>query len=52
MNEVLLKRKSVRAYTDQPIPAEVKAQVLQATLCAPTAGNIMLYSIMILAING
>jgi nitroreductase len=44
--EVLLKRKSVRAYTDQPIPAEVKAQVLQATLRAPTAGNMMLYSII------
>jgi FMN reductase (NADPH)/FMN reductase [NAD(P)H] len=44
--EVLHKRKSVRAYTDQPIPAEVKAQVLQVTLRAPTAGNMMLYSII------
>ena len=44
--EVLNKRKSVRAYTDQPIPAEVKAQILQATLRAPTAGNMMLYSIL------
>jgi len=44
--EVLLKRKSVRAYTDQPISAEVKAQILQATLRAPTAGNMMLYSII------
>jgi nitroreductase len=44
--EVLLKRKSVRAYTDQPIPAEVKAHVLRATLRAPTAGNMMLYSII------
>jgi nitroreductase len=44
--EVLNKRKSVRAYTDQPISKEVKAQVLQATLRAPTAGNMMLYSII------
>jgi FMN reductase (NADPH)/FMN reductase [NAD(P)H] len=44
--EVLLKRKSVRAYKKQAIPAEVRAQVLQATLRAPTAGNMMLYSII------
>jgi len=49
MNEVmdvLLKRKSVRAYTDEPIRAEVRDAILQATLRAPTAGNLMLYSIL------
>jgi nitroreductase len=44
--EVLLKRKSVRAYEDRPIEAEIKAKILQATLRAPTAGNMMLYSII------
>jgi len=44
--EVLLNRKSVRAYEDRLIESEVKAQILQATLRAPTAGNMMLYSII------
>jgi nitroreductase len=42
----LLKRKSVRAYQQKDIPPEVKSQILQATLRAPTAGNMMLYSIL------
>jgi len=44
--DVLLKRKSIRAYEDKEIEAEVKAQILHATLRAPTAGNQMLYSIV------
>jgi nitroreductase len=44
--EVLTKRKSVRAYTDREITPEVRAEILQATLRAPTAGNMMLYSIV------
>lgn len=44
--EVLLKRRSVRAYEEREIEAEVKAQILKATLRAPTAGNMMLYSIL------
>lgn len=49
MNEVmqvLMQHKSVRAYTDEPISAEVREAILQATLRAPTAGNLMLYSIL------
>lgn len=49
MNEVmqvLMQRKSVRAYTDEPISVEVREAILQATLRAPTAGNLMLYSIL------
>jgi FMN reductase (NADPH)/FMN reductase [NAD(P)H] len=49
MNQVmnqLLNRKSVRAYEDREIGQEVKDQVLRATLRAPTAGNMMLYSIV------
>ncbi|HEY3312494.1 MAG TPA: nitroreductase family protein [Anaerolineales bacterium] len=44
--DILLKRKSVRAYENQVIPADVKAQILRAALRAPTAGNLMLYSIL------
>ena len=44
--EVLLKRKSVRAFEERQIPAEVQAEILKATLRAPTAGNLMLYTIL------
>lgn len=44
--DVLLKRKSIRAYENCPIEPEVKARILQATLRAPTAGNMLLYSIL------
>lgn len=44
--EILMKRKSVRAYEEREISAEVRAEILKATLRAPTAGNMMLYSIL------
>lgn len=44
--DVLLKRKSIRAYEEREIEAEVRAEILRATLRAPTAGNLMLYSIL------
>jgi nitroreductase len=44
--DVLMKRKSVRAYEQKEIEAEIKAEILKATLRAPTAGNLMLYSIL------
>jgi nitroreductase len=44
--DVLMKRKSVRTYEEKEIPAEVRADILKATLRAPTAGNLMLYSIL------
>ena len=49
MNEtlqLLLNRRSIRAYEERPISAEDKELLLQATLRAPTAGNMMLYSII------
>ena len=46
MMEVLLSRRSVRAYEDKEIDDGIKEQLLQATLRAPTAGNMMLYSIV------
>jgi nitroreductase len=44
--ELLHNRKSVRVYDGQEISAAVKAEILAATLRAPTAGNMMLYSII------
>jgi nitroreductase len=44
--ETLLNRKSIRAYEERPIEPEVKSQILRTTLRAPTAGNMMLYSII------
>ena len=44
--DVLLKRKSVRAYEKTPISPDIKAQIIQAALRAPTAGNLMLYTIL------
>ena len=49
MNQVidtLLSRKSVRAFEDRRIEPDIRAAVLKATLRAPTAGNMMLYSII------
>ena len=49
MNEVirqLHERKSVRAFTERPIPPEVRAEILSAAAQAPTAGNQMLYTIL------
>ncbi len=44
--DVLLKRRSVRAYDERQISPETKAEIVKATLRAPTAGNMMLYSIL------
>jgi nitroreductase len=44
--ETILKRKSIRAYEERPIPAEIREELLHATLRAPTAGNLMLYTII------
>ena len=42
----LLDRKSVRVYTDDPIPAESKNAILLSAVNAPTAGNQQLYTII------
>jgi FMN reductase (NADPH) len=44
--ETILRRRSIRAYEEKPISADVRADLLRATLRAPTAGNLMLYSIV------
>lgn len=44
--ELLAARKSTRGYEERPVPPEVREAVLAATLRAPTAGNMMLYSVI------
>jgi nitroreductase len=44
--QLLLNRKSVRAYQAQEIRQDDKDQIIAAALRAPTAGNLMLYSII------
>lgn len=49
MNEVIRqikKRKSVRVFEDRPIEENIKNEIINAALQAPTAGNMMLYSIL------
>lgn len=49
MNEIiqsLYDRKSVRAFEDRPVAAELKAEILAAAAQAPTAGCQQLYTIL------
>lgn len=39
-------RKSVRAYVEKDIPRDFKDQIIHAAMRAPTAGNMMLYTII------
>lgn len=45
-SKTFLERRSVRIYDDRPVPRELRDAVLQAAMRAPTAGNMMLYSII------
>ena len=44
--KVIENRRSIRKYAATPLTAEEKQAILHATLRAPTAGNMMLYSII------
>jgi len=44
--EVIQNRKSVRAYLEKPIPEIEREAIIEAALRSPTAGNMMLYSII------
>lgn len=46
MLDLLMNRKSVRAYEDRPLDQDTKDKILAAALRAPTAGNMSLYSII------
>lgn len=41
---LLKNRKSLRRYDDRPVPIEVRRQILEAALSAPTAGALSLYA--------
>ena len=44
-NQLITARRSVRAYTSQPIEEGVVERVLQAVSCAPSAGNLQAYQV-------
>lgn len=44
--EELMERKSVRAFTGEPVAPELKKIIIQAAMEAPTAGNQQLYTIL------
>ena len=44
--ETIHQRKSVRAYDDKPVSEDVRNMILKSAMRAPTAGNMMLYSII------
>lgn len=44
--KIIDSRKSVRSYSEQPVTEEEKDLIIQATFRAPTAGGMMLYSII------
>ncbi len=44
--DVIMKRRSTRVYSEEPITEEEKTILLEATMRAPTAGGMMLYSIL------
>jgi len=44
--DILLKRRSIRAYQERPVADPEREAILGAALRAPTAGNMMLYSVV------
>ncbi|HCT62751.1 MAG TPA: nitroreductase [Erysipelotrichaceae bacterium] len=44
--ESLYQRKSCRVFTDEPVSADLKQELILAAMQAPTAGNMHLYSII------
>ncbi|HTX73007.1 MAG TPA: nitroreductase family protein [Rectinemataceae bacterium] len=44
--DLIKSRRSVRAFEDRPISPELKSELLDAILRSPTAGNMMLYSVI------
>jgi len=44
--KLLNNRRSIRLYTKEPLSDDERQQILQATMRAPTAGNMMLYTII------
>jgi nitroreductase len=44
--EILLNRRSIRGYVQHPIPEQELNTIIQAAMRSPTAGNMMLYTII------
>jgi len=44
--KVIYGRKSIRSYENKNIPEDIKDEIIKASIKAPTAGNMMLYSII------
>ena len=44
--QVIHQRRSVRAYEDRPVERETVDAIIRSAMRAPTAGNLMLYSIL------
>lgn len=44
--DVILKRRSTRAFTSEPISDEVRTAIMDAALRSPTAGNTVMYSVI------
>ncbi len=44
--DVIANRKSIRSYEDREIEKDVKDKIIQAAFRSPTAGNMMLYSMI------
>lgn len=48
-DEVIQKRQSIRAFTDQPIEANTLQKVITAANMAPSAGNLQAYEIYVVS---
>lgn len=44
--ELIHQRRSVRAFSKTPVPEGLRREVIEAAVRAPTAGNMMLYSVI------
>jgi FMN reductase (NADPH)/FMN reductase [NAD(P)H] len=43
---MFLRRKSMRSFEDRPVPSEIRNRILDSMLRAPTAGGLMLYTVL------
>ncbi len=47
-SEVIQARQSVRAFRREPVPEALLQRVLSASICAPSAGNLQAYEVLLL----
>lgn len=50
--EAIRTRRSIRRYTDEPVPDDVLAEILQAAMSAPSAGNQQPWQFVLVADRG